>query len=158
MCIRDRVSIAILHPLPVVPGHILLFPKKHYTIFENIPDYEVASIFKVASKLSIVVFEGLGAEGTNVMLTNGIAAGQKYNHVTINIIPRKSDDGINFSWKPKHLSEEEMSTVELKLREHTKNIGAFEKEEPKPVNLKRKSEKISGREENYLIRQLRRIP
>ena len=63
------------------------------------------------------------------------------------------------AWQPKQLSEEEMSTVELKLKDECKNIGAFEKEKPKPKELPRPEEVKEAEEEiNYLLKQLKRMP
>ena len=76
----------------------------------------------------------------------------------INIIPRKENDGINLQWQPKQLSEEEVSTIELKMKEEISNTKVGEspkiKQEKKAEPI---PEKISD-EENYLIKQLRRIP
>lgn len=156
---EDEKVLAILNPKPASPGHILVFPRKHYPIIENVPDYEVAYIFRIANKISVAAFESLGMQGTNIIVNNGVAAGQKHSHFAIDIIPRRENDNLILEWEPKKLDEEEMSTVELKLKEQTKEIGSFEKEEEKPVNIDKKTKKISAsEEENYLIRQLRRIP
>jgi histidine triad (HIT) family protein len=161
---EDKKAIAVLHPLPASPGHIIIFPKNHYQIFEQIPDYEIDYLFNLANKLSIAVFEAVGAKGTNIIINNGVAAGQEDPHLTIHIIPRNEGDGLNFQWQPRQLNEEEMSTVELQVKEGAKNIGTFEKEEKKePIKideLKKQSEKIkeTGKGENYLIKQLERIP
>ena len=156
---EDKDVIAILSTEPASAGHIILSPKKHYPIIEQIPDYEFGHLFHIANKLSIAVFETVGCQGTNIIIENGVAAGQTVPHVTIHIIPRNENDGLNFQWNPKTLSEEEMSTVELKVREEAKSIGGFEKEKKKEaIKLEKKKEKISSEEENYLIKQLTRIP
>ena len=51
-----------------------------------------------------------------------------------------------------------MSTVELILKEEAANIGEFQKEEKKAEEVKKKIEQLPSDDENYLIRQLRRIP
>jgi len=160
MVYHDKDVIAVLSKEPSSLGHIILYPKKHYPIIEQIPDYEFAHLFHIANKLSVAIFETIGCQGTNIIIQNGVAAGQTIPHVSVHIIPRKENDGLNFDWQPKQLSEEEMSTVELQIKEETENIGIFEKEQKKEsiVLDKKKTEKISSEEENYLIKQLRRIP
>lgn len=159
---EDPKMLAILSPTPAVLGHIILFPKKHYAIIEQIPDYEIAELFKAANKLSSAVFEALQPKGTNIIIQNGLAAGQTdVPHVGIHIIPRNDNDGINFQWQPKQLTEEQMSTVELKLKEASRGIGNFQKEEKKePVKIETKAKEIkeSKKGENYLLKQLNRIP
>ena len=158
---EDKEVVAVMHPRPAVPGHIFVFPKKHYQILELVPDYEVAHLFNVVNKLSIAVFEGAQAAGSNIILQNGVAAGQEIPHVCIHIIPRKEGDGINFQWEPKRLTEEQMSTVEMKVKEGAKDISEFETEKKKEtVKVEKKTEKIKEEKEkeNYLIKQLERIP
>ncbi len=156
---EDDDCIAILHPKPAAKGHVVMFSKNHYNIVEQIPDYEFGNLFKKANKISSAVFESIGAQGTNIMIQNGVAAGQEVPHVSIHIIPRSQNDGINFQWQPKQLTEEEMSTVELTLKKEAEAIGGFQKEKKKaPIKLdKKKVKKLSGAE-NYLIKQLERIP
>ena len=154
---EDEKALAILSPNPCCAGHILLMPKEHFSIIEQVPDYLIAHLSKITNKISIAIFEVLQAKGTNILMHNGVAAGQKTNHFMIHIIPRKENDGLDFQWQPKQLNEEQMSTIELNLKEAAKGIGDFEKEEKKPVMLDKEIEKID-KEENYLIKQLNRIP
>ena len=79
-------------------------------------------------------------------------------HTTIHIVPRKENDGLNLLWKPKQQSEEQMSTLELMIKEEAKKIAPFEKEKPKPIEIKKPEEIKPTKEENYMIKQLKRIP
>lgn len=153
---EDKDILAVLDVNGASPGHCFVMPKKHFTILEQIPDFLVGNLFKIANDVSSAIFETLNIEGTNVFVTNGIAAGQITPHFVINVIPRKEKDNINLQWQPKQLSEEEMSTIELQLKEATKDIGVFEKIEPKKTD-KKETETIFW-EDNYLMKQLRRIP
>ncbi len=161
---EDEKVIAFLAPAPSTPGHTIVAPKEHFAIIEQVPDFIVAKAGLVANKVSTAMFESMNIQGTNLAINNGVPAGQRYAHFTINVIPRTENDGLNFAWPTKQLNEEEMSTVEIKLKDFSKNIGAFEKEEPKPIILdsREPSEMEKGaeipEEENYLLKQLRRIP
>ena len=53
---EDEKIVAVLSNEPVSVGHILVIPKKHYAIIEQIPDYEVGYIFSVTNKISISLF------------------------------------------------------------------------------------------------------
>src|SRR3989344_7843369 len=153
---EDEKVIAFLEEKPMSLGHIALTTKEHFTIIEQVPDFIINHLFKIANKIGIAVFESLGALGTNILVNNGIPAGQEHPHFVINIIPRRQNDNINLRFKPKQLNEEEMSALELTLKEQTKNIGAFEKESEGPINIDRDKERISG--ENYMTKILKRIP
>lgn len=159
---EDNNFIAVLSQKPAALGHIILFPKKHYQIIEQIPDYAFGEMFNIANKLSIADFEAVKANGSNIIVQNGVAAGQDSAHVSVHIIPRNENDGLNFQWQPKQLNEEQMSTIEIMLKKEAKPIGDFEKKEKKePIKIEKKIEKIEvgkDKEENYLIKQLMRVP
>ena len=155
---EDEVSVAVLDVNGANPGHCFVLPKKHYTIFEQVPDNEVAKLFQASNKISTAIFEGLGVQGTNIFASNGIAAGQTVAHFMINVIPRKEKDGINLTWNPKPLSEEEMSTVEIKLKDALKNTGNFDRQETKKVHSAPKTIELSSDEEDYFEKQMKRNP
>ena len=155
---EDELVMAVLDVNGANAGHCFVMPKNHYPIIEQVPDIEIGRLFQASNKISSAIFESLGAQGTNIFVANGVPAGQTVAHFTINVIPRKDNDGINLQWQPKQLSEEEISTVELKLKEQTKNIGHFEKEERKPRVQAPKHAALSEDEEEYFSRQMRRLP
>ena len=157
---EDDSILAVLDVNGANPGHCFVIPKNHYPILEQVPDDELANIFTVANKISSAIFEALKVQGTNIFVANGIPAGQTVAHFLVNVIPRKENDGINLQWKPKQLTEEEISTVELKLKEQIKSIGVgtIEKtEKPKPMPEKTETP-ITDDEDDYVARQMRRIP
>lgn len=155
---EDDLSLAVLDVNGANPGHCFVFPKNHYPIIEQVPDAEIGKLFQVSNKISTAIFESLGAQGTNIFVANGVPAGQTVAHFTINIIPRNENDGINLQWQPKQLSEEEMSTVELKLKEQAKNVGHFEQEKKTQKAYAPKQVILSDEEEESFSRQLRRLP
>jgi histidine triad (HIT) family protein len=155
---EDELAMAVLDVNGANPGHCFVMPKNHYPIIEQVPDIEIGKLFQVSNKVSSAIFESLGAQGTNIFVANGIPAGQTVAHFTINVVPRKENDGVNLQWQPKQLSEEEMSTVELKLKEQTKNLGHFEKEEKKPKVQAPRHVALSEEEEEYFSKQMRKLP
>ena len=155
---EDDLALAVLDVNGANPGHCFVLPKNHYPILEQVPDAEIGKLFQVANKVSTAIFESLGAQGTNIFVANGLPAGQTVAHFTINVIPRKENDGINLQWQPKQLSEEEMSTVELKLKDQAKNIGHFEKEKKSQKIEPQKTVVLSDDEGEYFSKQLRMLP
>ena len=156
---EDELTLAVLDVNGANPGHCFVIPKNHYPIIEQVPDEELGNHFIVANRIASAIFEALKVQGTNIFIRNGIPAGQQVAHFMINVIPRKENDGVNLQWKPRQLSEEEMSTVELKLREQVKGRGiekaqkaqAAKPEIPKP-------EPVTDDEDDYFMRQMRRVP
>ncbi|HJN56875.1 MAG: HIT domain-containing protein [Candidatus Woesearchaeota archaeon] len=158
---EDDMALAVLDVNGANPGHCFVIPKNHYPIIEHVPDLELGNLFSIANKISSSIFENLKAEGTNIFVANGIPAGQTAAHFMINVIPRKENDNINLQWKPKQLSEEEISTVELKLKEQIKNVemGSVEPtNKPGPLHEKTETSSFADDEDDYIANQLRRIP
>ena len=159
---EDDSLLAVLDINGANPGHCFIMPKEHYPIIEQVPDEEIGKIFNVANKISSAVFETLQAQGTNIFVANGIPAGQTVAHFMVNVIPRFEKDGINLQWQPRQLDEEEMSTVELKLKEYAKNIGSFQAEGKKEVVHEEHAAKSPAadedEEDDYFSRQMRRVP
>ena len=151
---EDNDVIAFLDVNGANPGHCFVVPKEHYPIFEQVPDPMVKKLFSASNKISMAIFDALQVQGTNLFVTNGIEAGQKVAHFMINIVPRKENDGINLQWQPKQMTEEEISTIELKLKEESYNIGVEEKK-PAPVFNPPKHE-IGDEDNNF--KKMRRIP
>lgn len=160
---EDEQVLAVLHLKPASPGQVLIFTKEHSPILEQLPDPLVAHTFKVANKLSTVLFESLNIQGTNIIVQNGTAAGQIIPHFSVNIIPRSENDGLNFQWEPKKLSKDEMETSQLQLKEFAENIhpSMFQKDK-KTIKVKSEDQqptiKFDKDKENYLIKQLTRVP
>lgn len=162
---EDEFSAAFLVEKPSTPGHILIIPKQHSPIIETIPDIAMSNLFLAANKISTVCFEIFKAHGTNILIRNGLAAGQKTTHAAINILPRFENDGLNLQWNPIKLTDDEMTTAELSLKvemekesaEQYKAKAQAEKEEQIKLEKEHPKEEIPE-EENYLIRQLDRLP
>ena len=119
---EDKKVFATLEIQPANTGHILVIPKKHYSVLPQMPDDEVAHLFAVAKQLAGVVFDVVGAEGVEIRQRNGQAAGQSIPHVHVHIIPRFSKDGIVTNWKPKKLSENEFKAMQGTIAEKAKSV------------------------------------
>lgn len=146
---EDEVVTAVLSDKPAIAGHIEVIPKQHIPILEQIPDTIVGHMFTIANRIAMVCFETLGAQGTNIIIRNGISAGQKTPHTKIHVIPRQENDGLNLQWQASKADEEELSTTELMLKTELERPKEEKPAEPKP-----KEETIS--EESYLAKQLER--
>ena len=154
---EDEEVVAVLDVNGANIGHSFVMPKEHHTILEQVPDDLVGKLFQVANKISSAIFETLQVQGTNIFVTNGLAAGQVTPHFMVNVIPRNENDGINLVWEPKKLSEEDMSTLELQIKTSTENVGFEKGEKPKQNLEKKQPETISG-EDNYKLKQLDKVP
>jgi diadenosine tetraphosphate (Ap4A) HIT family hydrolase len=153
---EDDKVIAVLSDKPASAGHIELFPKEHVAIFELVPNETVEHMFSIANKISMICFDTLQSHGTNILINNGVAAGQRATHTKINILPRFENDGLSFQWNTAKASEDDLSTVQASLK-HTLESPEEEKKEIKEEVIEEIKEEIPE-EENYMLKQLERMP
>ncbi len=126
---EDEQVIAILDINPANPGHLLLMPKEHYTIMPQMPDYEAGYISMVTKALSQICLKSLKAEGTNIFIANGVAAGQRSPHFMVHIIPRKSNDGISsFGLIRKKVEKDELKKVQKRFLEKLNGTSGIEED------------------------------
>jgi len=111
---EDDKIIAILDINPLTSGHVLLFPKEHYPVFQAIPQDVMDHLSKAIRLISNTMLKALKATGTNIYNANGVVAGQKAPHVIIHIVPRYDSDGINSFFIPTVATDKEKME---KLRE-----------------------------------------
>jgi histidine triad (HIT) family protein len=98
---EDRDFVAILDIVPVNPGHILLIPKKHFQLLEELPENLAKKLILVARKLIPKIKKTVNADAVNFSLNDGKIAGQLIPHVHFHIMPRFNKDGHKlFEGKP----------------------------------------------------------
>lgn len=129
---EDGDVVAILDVNPANPGHILIMPREHYSIMPQMPDDEIGHIFMVAKSLSNITLRALEVQGSNIIVANGVAAGQRAQHFMVHLIPRKENDGINFQIPQKTIPEQELQKVRKALSE---SLGAKAEEQSSPVSI-----------------------
>lgn len=139
---EDDKVIALLDINPANPGHILLITKEHYSIMPQIPDEEAAHVFMAVKSLSNSMLRSIDAQGTNIIVANGTAAGQRAQHFMVHIIPRRNNDGINFVLPQKEMGQAEIDEIGNKLIAALG--GAAEKEKKPTVSIPGKKEDKSG--------------
>jgi len=154
---EDEDILAVFSPEPAVFGHAIIFPKRHFAILPQIPEDVVKRMFLVSQQLAGIIFEAVGAEGTNVMINEGVAAGQKHAHAMIHVIPRKKDDGLSFEWGQKHIPEDSMAKIQELLKVPQETKVETPSEAPKEQEALKK-EGVKEKVKDYLLKQLRRIP
>ncbi len=160
---EDQDIIIAIKDTAAIAGQITIFPKDHFTILEMVPDAILKRCASLSNHVSTTIFETMGCQGTNIIVQNGLGAGQKVPHFAIEVLPRREGDGLNLQWEPKQLSEDDMSTAYLMLKEEGDkivNIGKGEKLAPAAAKYEEKKViKAEGSgKDNYLLKSLRRMP
>lgn len=92
---EDEHVAAFLSYRPVNIGHTLVIPKKHYVNIYEVPEDEVAYLFKVAKHVAHAVRDSTGNDAIRIVQNNSRDAGQVIFHMHVHIIPMKEG---NHSW------------------------------------------------------------
>lgn len=91
MVYEDEKVVAFLSIQPINVGHTLVVPKKHYENIYEIPEENIAYLYKIVKKLSHAVQKAVNAEGIRIVQNNGEVAGQVIFHLHVHIIPMNKD-------------------------------------------------------------------
>ncbi|MFX0059888.1 MAG: HIT family protein [Candidatus Hodarchaeota archaeon] len=95
---ENDYNMAFLDIFPVSKGHSIVITKNHYPNIEEIPDDELARLFKDIKRIALNIHNKLNLDGYNILQNNFRAAGQVINHFHVHIIPRNENDA-RFSMK-----------------------------------------------------------
>ncbi len=112
---EDAEVLGFLDIKPVNPGHTLVIPKKHFESIHDTPDELVAKMIIVAKKIAGAIQKNLGAQGVNIGMNNGRAAGQLVLHAHIHVMPRYGTDSFKL-WLGKEYKSGERETVAEKIK------------------------------------------
>ncbi|XP_022155818.1 adenylylsulfatase HINT3 [Momordica charantia] len=89
---EDDSCLCILDTRPLSNGHSLIIPKSHYSSLEATPPSVIAAMCSKVPFISNAIMKSTGCDSFNLLVNNGVAAGQVIFHTHIHIIPRKARD------------------------------------------------------------------
>jgi histidine triad (HIT) family protein len=106
---------AFLDARPFNIGHTLVIPRRHYENIFEIPDEELASLFRTVKKVATAIMRSKKAEGIKIVQNNGSAAHQLIFHLHVHIIPEYEGQG---SYRRRETPEQsELDLIAAKIRE-----------------------------------------
>ncbi|KAG8950484.1 hypothetical protein FRC04_007499 [Tulasnella sp. 424] len=86
---QSRLCFGLVNLKPIVPGHILVVPKRVVPRLADLTREEITDLFGSAQRIGQVVEREYKAESLTVACQDGPAAGQSVPHVHIHVLPRK---------------------------------------------------------------------
>ncbi len=114
---EDADTLAFMDIGPIIKGHTLVIPKKHYDPITQTPEDVLAKVMVVVRKIAQAQVNGLKADGVNVLNANGEAAGQQVPHIHFHVVPRFKTDGHHWNWAAKKYdSLDEMKKMAEEIR------------------------------------------
>lgn len=110
---NDRVF-AFLDIGPVSTGHTLVITKAHAENLAANTVEDACALMVAIHDLAPKIAEAVGAQGYNLGMNHGVAAGQDVLHTHLHIMPRQ--DGVMREFKKTHPSQEELAKVAEVIR------------------------------------------
>jgi len=94
---RDATAAAFMDVRPLTTGHLLVIPNEHYARLGEIPAETWVHVTRIARLLVAALRAAeLPADGVNLLVADGEAAGQEVPHLHVHVIPRAAGDGFGF--------------------------------------------------------------
>ena len=113
--IETDSEIAFLDINPCVSGHTLVIPKLEVERLEDLPETQTMSLMRTIQQVAKAVSTAFDGIDYNLILNNGVNAGQVIEHVHFHVLPRAEGSPGPFR---KHIqyAEGEMQEVGAKIR------------------------------------------
>jgi histidine triad (HIT) family protein len=113
--IETDSEIAFLDINPCASGHTLVIPKLEVERLEDLPETQTMSLMRTIQQVAKAVSTAFDGIDYNLILNNGVNAGQVIEHVHFHVIPRAEGSPGPFR---KHIqyAEGEMQEVGAKIR------------------------------------------
>ena len=90
---RDEHCFIVMNRYPYTPGHFMIIPHKHTDALENLASETWLHMAALAQKGVKLLKEGLNAQGVNIGMNLGKAAGAGIaEHIHLHLVPRWERD------------------------------------------------------------------
>jgi diadenosine tetraphosphate (Ap4A) HIT family hydrolase len=116
---EDDSVIAFMDIQPITHGHMLVVPREHAVLMQDVNETAAMRAFRVARRLASLARHTLGASGANLLVMDGEVAFQDVPHFHIHVIPRYPGDGFGLTFPKTYEqppSRAELETVAAAIR------------------------------------------
>lgn len=97
---RSETSVAFFPDHPAVLGHTLVVPRAHISDLMSLDRSTAYALSDAVREIVPAVLAATGAEGLNLVQSNGRAAGQTVFHLHVHLVPRREGDRMPDLWPP----------------------------------------------------------
>jgi histidine triad (HIT) family protein len=102
---EDETAVVLLDINQAARGHLLVVPREHVTQFHELDTGIAGHLMTLAARWAPPAVGAVEADGYNLLLNNGSAAGQEVMHVHLHLIPRRRRDGVLRMGVPARIAE-----------------------------------------------------
>ena len=112
---EDDLVFAFLDISPINFGHTLVIPKEHHQSASTIPEAVAGRMFRVGSRIGILLKRREEFDAYNLHLADGTAAGQVVMHAHLHVIPRGAEDGFRWNWRQLKYADGAMAALAAEI-------------------------------------------
>ena len=117
---RENGVAAFMDLHPVNPGHALVVPEAHSVGLADLDPNDGREVMALGQRVAAAIrASGLPSDGINLILADGVAAGQEVFHAHLHVIPRVQGDAFGFRHAPDYPRAEHRRVLD----EHAAEIG-----------------------------------
>lgn len=97
---QDDVCVAFMDLYPLREGHVLVIPRAHAGLLNQLPEATRDHLFRVGCRvIAAQKSTGLHSDGANLIVNDGAPANQHVPHVHVHLVPRDGGDLGRVSWR-----------------------------------------------------------
>jgi histidine triad (HIT) family protein len=98
-----RTALAWAFPTnaPIVPGHILICPRRCVESIDELSDEELLAVFSLRKQVQDALVLTTGAQGFNFAWNQSALAGQTVAHLHLHVVPRHEKDQATLGYDPR---------------------------------------------------------
>src|SRR5216110_3406400 len=97
---EDERTLTFMDINPLNSGHCLVVTKRHAATLYDSDVEDLHAAIATAKRVAVAIQGALKPDGLNLLQANGAAAFQSVPHFHLHLIPRWTNDGKGFDWKP----------------------------------------------------------
>ncbi len=101
MIADNEFAFSFLTQAPIVPGHVLICPKRHVQTYDELRAPEKSAIEQMRKKIKTALKKVFRAQGFNYAWNEGEVAGQSVPHFHLHVVPRKKGDIGVYCYEPR---------------------------------------------------------
>lgn len=113
--------------IPIVPGHVLISPKRHVAKYDDLTSSEKNAIEELRMQMHGALAKAFAAEGFNYAWNEGENCGQSVPHFHLHMLPRKTGDAGIYQYEPREFLYRPGSRVASPEEELIDVVGFIQK-------------------------------
>ena len=122
---REHGVAAFMDLHPVNPGHALVIPERPAVGLADLDPEDGRQMFAMAQRVAAALrASDIPCDGINLILADGVHAGQEVFHVHLHVIPRVEGDAFGFQHAPDYPRAERRQILDQQAVEITERLNS----------------------------------